>query len=346
MTEDQKAKLLGLIQLSTESSSIKDCDLVIETVIEDRRIKAQVTHETEEVTSPSFIMASNTSTLPITGLAEASKRPDRFIGLHFFSPVDKMPLVEIILGEKTGHEAIAKCIDFVQQIKKTPIVVSDGRGFYTSRVFTTYVIEGILLLKEGVPPAMIENAGRMTGMPVGPLGVADEVSIGLIYHIMNQTVTDLGQGSVDQSCFEVTKLFVEKLKRLGRKSGGGFYEYPPQGKKFLWPKLAELFPQKPDALTVDDVKERLLTIQALESARCLEEGILHDIRDGDVGSILGWGFPPYTGGSLSYIDLVGVKKFVERCESFTKRFGPRFKPNTLLLQKTSRGEPLSKPGVS
>jgi 3-hydroxyacyl-CoA dehydrogenase/enoyl-CoA hydratase/3-hydroxybutyryl-CoA epimerase len=193
---------------------------------------------------------------------------------------------------------------------------------------------------------MIENAGRMTGMPVGPLGVADEVSIGLIYHIMNQTVTDLGQGSVDQSCFEVTKLFVEKLKRLGRKYGGGFYEYPPQGKKFLWPKLAELFPQKPDALTVDDVKERLLTIQALESARCLEEGILHDIRDGDVGSILGWGFPPYTGGSLSYIDLVGVKKFVERCESFTKRFGPRFKPNTLLLQKTSRGEPLSKPGVS
>jgi 3-hydroxyacyl-CoA dehydrogenase / enoyl-CoA hydratase / 3-hydroxybutyryl-CoA epimerase len=337
MTAEQKEELLKKIIATNDPQAVKDCDLIIETVIEDRKIKAKVTQESEEVCAANAVMASNTSTLPITGLAQASKRPDRFIGLHFFSPVDKMPLVEIIMGEKTGKEALAKCIDFVGQLKKTPIVVSDGRGFYTSRVFTTYISEGISLLKEGVLPALIENAGKMAGMPVGPLAVADEVSLDLIYHIMKQTVEDLGQEKVDQNCYAVAKQFVEDLQRLGRKSSGGFYEYPKEGKKFLWPKLAELFPAKKDQPSVDEVKSRLLSIQALETARCLEEGVLHEVRDADVGSILGWGFPAYTGGALSYIDFVGVKKFTEQCEHFAKLYGPRFKPNALLREKAKSG---------
>jgi 3-hydroxyacyl-CoA dehydrogenase / enoyl-CoA hydratase / 3-hydroxybutyryl-CoA epimerase len=337
MTVSQKEELLAKITTATDSHAVKDCDLIIETVIEDRKIKAKVTQESEEVCATNAVMASNTSTLPITGLAQASKRPDRFIGLHFFSPVDKMPLVEIIMGEKTGKEALAKCIDYVAQLKKTPIVVSDGRGFYTSRVFTTYISEGISLLKEGVAPALIENAGKMAGMPVGPLAIADEVSIDLIYHIMKQTVEDIGEAQVDQNCYSVAKQFVEQLKRLGRKSAAGFYEYPKEGKKFLWPRLAELFPAKKNQPTVEEVKARLLAIQALETARCLEEGVLHDVRDADVGSILGWGFPAYTGGALSYIDFIGVKKFTEQCERFAKEYGPRFKPNSLLLEKAKSG---------
>ena len=341
MTADQRTKLLALIQTTADPKALSDCDLIIETVIEDRKIKATVTRESEEVAAPTLIMASNTSTLPITGLATASKRPERFVGLHFFSPVDKMPLVEIILGEKTGPEAIAKCIDFTQQIKKTPIVVNDGRGFYTSRVFTTYIAEGIALLSDGVAPALIENAGKMAGMPVGPLAVADEVSLDLMYHIMKQTVEDLGPQSVDKTTYDVSKKFVEELKRLGRKSGAGFYEYPAQGRKFLWPKLSEIFKvsttQPKIDISVEEVKERLLTIQALESARCLEEGVLQSTRDGDVGSILGWGFPAYTGGTISYINMVGVKNFTDRCSRFEKKFGPRFKPNKQLLDRAKSG---------
>ena len=304
MTVEEKNKLLTLIETSVDPGAVKDCDLIIETVLEDRKIKAQVTRESEAVAPPSVVMASNTSTLPITGLAEASKRPERFIGLHFFSPVDKMPLVEIILGKKTNQEALAKAIDYVQQIKKTPIVVNDGRGFYTSRVFTTYVNEGISLLKEGVDPVLIENGAKMAGMPVGPLSVADEVSIELMYHVMRQTITDLGPESVDKNCYEVTRHFVEDLKRLGRKSGAGFYEYPPQGKKFLWPKLRELFPLASQQPSPPDVQRRLLKVQAVESKRCLDEGILLSSRDGDVGSILGWGFPAYTGGTITYYENV------------------------------------------
>ncbi len=338
MTAEQKEKLLALIQPTTDPTAVSDCDLVIETVIEDRKIKARVTQESEEVMAPKAIMASNTSTLPITGLAEASRRPENLIGLHFFSPVDKMPLVEIILGEKTGKEAIAKCMDYVQQIKKTPIVVSDGRGFYTSRVFTTYIAEGISLLKEGVDPVLIENAGELAGMPVGPLAVADEVSIDLMYHIMKQTAEDIGLEKIDRTCFDVSKQFVEDLKRLGRKSGAGFYEYPAQGKKHLWPKLRELFPLMKTQPTVESVRDRLLAIQALESWRCFEEKILHSVRDADVGSILGWGFPAYTGGTLSYIDMVGVRAFTERCQELAQKYGARFAPPPELLKKAKNGE--------
>ncbi len=302
MSAEQKDKLLALISTSTDPKAVAGCDLVIETVIENRKIKAQVTKETESVCGADTIVASNTSTLPITGLAEASVRPENFVGLHFFSPVDKMPLVEIIVGKRTGEVAIAKALDFVQQIKKTPIVVNDGRGFYTSRVFTKYVEEGMALLKEGVSPALIENAGRMVGMPVGPLAVADEVSLDLVYHILKQTVDDVGTDGVDQNTMQVTKLFVEELKRLGRKSGGGFYEYPPNGKKFLWPKLKEFFTLSKAQPTAEAVGLRLLAVQAREAQRCLDEGILRSKVDGDIGSILGWGFPAYTGGAISYFE--------------------------------------------
>ena len=318
LAPEQKEKLLGLIKATDEARAVADCDLIIETVIEDRKIKAQVTKESEAVCASDAIVASNTSTLPITGLAEASKRPENFIGIHFFSPVDKMPLVEIIVGKKTGDVAIAKALDFVRAIKKTPIVVNDGRGFYTSRVFMTYVQEGIALLKEGVQPALIENAGRMAGMPVGPLAVADEVSLDLMYHILKQTVDDLGPKGVDQNSLQVSKLFVEELKRLGRKSGGGFYEYPSGGKKFLWPKLKEFFAPAKTQPAVQEVEQRLLAVQAFEAKKCLDEGILRSKTDGDVGSILGWGFPAYTGGALSYIDFVGEREFAKQSARFRK----------------------------
>ncbi len=318
LTVEQKEKLLQFITATDDAKAVAECDLIIETVIEDRKIKAQVTRESEAVCAASAIVASNTSTLPITGLAEASKRPENFIGIHFFSPVDKMPLVEIIVGKKTSDTAIAKALDFVRAIKKTPIVVNDGRGFYTSRVFMTYVQEGIALLKEGVQPALIENAGRMAGMPVGPLAVADEVSLDLMYHILKQTVDDVGAKHVDQNALQVSKLFVEELKRLGRKSGGGFYEYPLSGKKFLWPKLKEFFNPAKIQPPVREVEQRLLAVQAFEAKKCLDEGILRSKTDGDVGSVMGWGFPAYTGGALSYIDFIGEREFAKQSERFKK----------------------------
>ncbi len=333
LSEAQKQDILSRIHPSIDPKAVKDCELVIETVIEDRKIKAQVTKESEEVISSQAVMASNTSTLPITSLAESSVRPERFIGLHFFSPVDKMPLVEIIAGKKTGPEAIAICQDYVKQIKKTAIVVNDGRGFYTSRVFTTFISEGISMLKEGIEPGTIEEAGKSAGMPVGPLAVADEVSLDLIFHIMKQTIEDVGMEKVDKNCYEVSEMFVHKLHRLGRKSGGGFYEYPPGERKFLWPKLKELFPPVKNQPAIEEVKDRLLYIQSLETARCLQEGILRSPKDGDIGSIMGWGFPAATGGTLSLIEKIGAHTFVKKSQDFAKRFGPRYNPPKWLLDK-------------
>ncbi len=324
-TKEDKEKLLSLITPTTDPSAVKDCDLIIEAVIEDRDIKATVTKETEAVTSEKSIFASNTSTLPITGLAKASARPKNFIGLHFFSPVDKMPLVEIIMGEKSSPEALATCIDYTRQIKKTPIVVNDGRGFYTSRCFTTYIIEGICALNEGVASALIEMAGKAAGMPVGPLSIADEVSIDLIYHILKQTAADLGVDQVEPNTFKTATKFVTELGRLGRKSRKGFYEYPDEGQKYLSPELDKLFPRSETQPSLDHLKRRFLTIQTLETARCLDENILTSPRDADVGSILGWGFPPYTGGSLSYVEWRGPDNFREDCKELEEKYGPRFK---------------------
>lgn len=324
-TEEDKNKLLDLIQISDDPKSIEGCDLVIEAVVENSDLKALVTKESEAVLSDAAIFASNTSTIPITSLAKASARPNNFIGLHFFSPVDKMPLVEIIMGDKSSPEALALCIDYTRKIRKTPIVVNDGRGFYTSRVFTTYIIEGICALSEGVNPSLIEMAGKSAGMPVGPLSIADEVSIDLIYHILKQTINDLGEEAVEPNTYKTVKKFVTELGRLGRKNGKGFYEYPKGENKFLNPELDRLFPQKAEQPSIDHLKRRFMAIQSIETARCLDENILTTPKDADVGSILGWGFPAYTGGSLSYIEWRGAENFLADCKEMEDLYGARFK---------------------
>lgn len=335
-TGENPEAVLSKITATTSVQHMKDCDLIIEAVIEDRKIKKAVTEETEAVISEKCIYSSNTSTLPITGLAEYSKRKKNFIGLHFFSPVDKMPLVEIILGKETGPEALALCLDYVAQIGKTPIVVNDSRGFYTSRVFTSYITEGISALVEGISPALIENAGKACGMPVGPLSVADEVSLDLVYHILKQTIEDVGPQGVDQNTYKLATTFVTELGRLGRKSGKGFYEYPQDGRKFLSPELAKLYPVKKADYTLEDMKLRLLTRQALETYRCYDEAVLRSPEEADVGSILGWGFPAYTGGTLSYIDFRGHEQFIKDCQRFEKELGDRFKVPESLLKRNKK----------
>ena len=337
-TEEKASALLGLIKPTNNYHDLAGCDLVIEAVFESRELKADVTHKTEAVVPERCIFASNTSTLPITGLAEASERPEQFIGLHFFSPVDKMPLVEIILGEKTGDEAIARSLDYIQQIRKTPIVVNDSRGFYTSRVFSTFTAEGISMLAEGVKPALIENASKMAGMPVGALAVTDEVTIELAYKIGKETAAALGADYPDDTASTAICTMVEDLDRKGKRYGKGFYEYPEDGKKFLWPGLAEHFPVAAEQPAVEELKKRLLTIQALETARCVEEGVVTHAEDGDIGSIFGWGFPAYTGGTLSYIDTVGIAAFVAECDRMASLYGDRFKVSDWLRERAEKGQ--------
>ena len=332
------AELLGRIKTSTDFSALAGCDMVIEAVFEDRTIKADVTKKSEAVINANSVFASNTSTLPITGLAEASARPANFIGVHFFSPAEKMPLVEIIVGKQTSPATLARALDYVGQLKKTPIVVNDGRGFYTSRVFSTFTNEGMTLLNEGVKPALIENVAKQAGMPVGPLAVLDEVTLELVYHVTQQTKRDLGADYRESSSWPVVSKMVESLKRLGKRHGQGFYEYPADGPKRLWSGLAEHFPAAKAQPTVDEIKKRLLYIQALETARCMEDGVLTDPIDGDLGSILGWGFPPWTGGTLSFIDTVGIKPFVAECERLASQHGPRFAPSAWLKARAASGQ--------
>jgi len=331
--------LLARITPTADFEALKGCDLVIEAVFEDRKVKAETIAKAQEVV-PDVVFGSNTSTLPISSLAETANDPSRFIGIHFFSPVEKMMLVEIIMGKTTGNEALARALDFVRAIKKTPIVVNDSRGFYTSRVVSTYIREGHLMLMEGVPAAMIENVGRMAGMPVGPLSLNDEVAVDLAWKILKATEADLGKDAVDARQKILLEEMVEKHGRLGRKNGKGFYDYPEKGQKKLWPGLTELQMRAldPDTINVDELKQRMLAIQALETARCLEEGVLTDVREADVGSILCFGFAPFTGGTLSYIDMMGVKNFVALCERLEKKCGARFKPDALLLDLAAKGE--------
>jgi 3-hydroxyacyl-CoA dehydrogenase/enoyl-CoA hydratase/3-hydroxybutyryl-CoA epimerase len=331
--------LLARITATPDYNALKGCDLVIEAVFEDRKVKTEAIAKAQAVL-PDVVFGSNTSTLPISSLAETAKDPAKFIGIHFFSPVERMMLVEIIMGKTTGDEALAMALDFVRAIKKTPIVVNDSRGFYTSRVVGTYIREGHLMLMEGVPAAMIENVGRIAGMPVGPLSLNDEVAVDLAWKILKATEIDVGKDAVDPRQKALLEAMVEKHGRLGRKNAKGFYDYPEKGQKSLWPGLADLQETTldPDTIDVDELKKRLLVIQALETARCFEEGVLTDVREADVGSILGFGFAPFTGGTLSYIDFMGVKNFVSLCETFEKKFGPRFKPNALLLDLAAKGE--------
>ena len=323
MQEAEVEEVLNKIHTTADPAAVEGSDLVIEAVFENPELKATVTRETEAVLGKDRIYASNTSTIPISLLAEASERPDNFIGLHFFSPVDKMPLVEIIVGEKTTERTIAAAVDYVTQIKKVPIVVNDSRGFFTSRCFGSFTSEGLFLLEEGVPAAMIENIARNKGMPVGPLAVTDEVSLTLGLHVM-ESDPQLKSSALLQRSYNLQKMLVETHGRKGKKAGAGFYEYPQGGKKYLWPELAKLFKSDPNRLDAETIARRILHRQALESYRCLDEGVLRSAKDGDIGSVLGWGFPIYTGGALSYIDYIGPKQFVAECDELADRFGDRF----------------------
>ena len=339
-TEEQKEQLLSLITPTVDYKDLEGCDLVIEAVFEDSEVKKSATEQTEAVIAKDAVFASNTSTIPITGLAKNSKRPDNFIGIHFFSPVDKMMLVEIILGKKTGDKALAVAIDYVRAIRKTPIVVNDTRGFYVNRCVLRYMSESYQMLIEGVPPAMIENAAKMAGMPVGPLALTDETAIDLAQKIMKQTIRDLGEKAVDKDQFALINTMVDKHGRHGRKNGKGFYDYPEKpAKKHLWPGLKDLYPQQDaDKIDVEELKQRFLVTIALEAARVMEEGIVTDPREADVGSILAFGFAPYTGGALSYIEGMGVAEFVALAKKLQKKYGAQFKAPKLLVEMAGKDE--------
>ena len=334
-----KEALLSRIKATADYSELAGSDLVIEAVFEDRAVKASATQKARAVLAPGTIFASNTSTLPITSLAEAYAEPENFVGIHFFSPVEKMLLVEVILGEKTGDRALATALDYVRAIKKTPIVVHDSRGFYANRCVGNYIREGHIMLLEGVPPAMIENVAKMAGMPVGPLALNDEVGIDLALKIIEATKRDLGVAAIDSAQECLLTAMVTGHGRHGRKNGKGFYDYPAQGSKTLWPGLAAFQPKKldPDRLDIGELKQRFLVTQAVEAARTIEEGVVTDPREADVGSIIGFGFAPFTGGTLSYIDAMGAANFVALCERLRGKFGQRFMPPKILLDLAETG---------
>ncbi|MDE2416702.1 MAG: enoyl-CoA hydratase/isomerase family protein [Burkholderiales bacterium] len=330
--EDQQ-KILDLIQTTADVADLKGCDLIIEAVFENRELKAKVTQEAEPMLAPGGFFASNTSTLPISGLATASATPEKFIGIHFFSPVDKMKLVEIIKGKATNDETVARAYDYVQALGKFPIVVNDSRGFFTSRVFGTFVMEGAAMLGEGIPAAAIENAGIQAGMPVGPLAVIDETALTLSLHVMEQTRKDY---EAEGKTYTATpgELIIEKMvrqhNRPGRAGGGGFYEYPTEeqakkgAKKFLWPQLHALFEKSSVQWDITDLKDRLLYRQAVETARCLSENVLTTVHDANIGSIFGIGFPAWTGGAMQFIYGMGIEAFEKRADELAARYGAGF----------------------
>jgi len=335
---EKTAEILGRIHATTKYEDLRGCDLIIEAVFETREIKADVTRATEAVVGADTIFGSNTSTLPITGLAEAWSKPENFIGIHFFSPVEKMPLVEIIVGRKTGPEAIAKALDYVARIRKTPIVVNDSRGFYTSRCFGTFVQEGLAMLGEGVAPALIENVARQMGMPVGPLAVNDEVGLDLSYKVGQQTRKDLGDAYKPGAGEAVIEKMME-LGRHGRKNGKGFYAYPEDGSpKYLWPELSALFPVSANQPTPAEMKERLFYRQLVETARCFAEGVLETPEDGDLGAIFGWGFAPFTGGPFSAMDTAGLDTVVQTLDRLAQQHGERFAPPQMLRDMAAKAE--------
>jgi len=332
LSAEKRDAVLNSIQASADAEDLKGCDLIIEAVFEDRGLKAKVTKEAEAQLESSAVFATNTSTLPITGLAEASERPANFVGLHFFSPVDKMPLVEIICGEQTSDETLAKAYDYVLQIGKTPIVVNDSRGFFTSRVFGTFANEGIAMLGEGMPAAAIENAAFLAGYPVGPLAVTDEVSLTLVEKIRNQTIKDLqaegGTYPIHPSDSIVDRML--EADRSGKLSGAGFYDYPKGAKKHLWSGLKEMFENAETPYSLEEIKDRLLYIQAIETVRCVEEKVLTSVRDANIGSIMGIGYPIWTGGILQFINQTGLTEFIKRADELTEQCGERFSVPKLL----------------
>jgi 3-hydroxyacyl-CoA dehydrogenase/enoyl-CoA hydratase/3-hydroxybutyryl-CoA epimerase len=323
-TEQAKNGILDRIMVTTDYAALQDVDLVIEAVFEDRAVKEEVLQKVQAAVGLDTIIASNTSTLPITSLAESVNDPGSFIGIHFFSPVDKMMLVEVIMGKATHSLALATALDYIRIIKKTPIVVNDSRGFYANRCVLSYVLEGHLMLSEGVPPAMIENAAKMAGMPMGPLALNDEVGLDLGWKILLATKNDLGSDAVNPVQENLLRYMVEENKRYGKKNNAGFYDYA-DGKKMLWSGLNNMYGiLVPDLVDIEELKERFLFVQSLEAARTMEEGIVTDAREADVGSIFAFGFPPFTGGTISFIKQTGKDKFIQTCERLEKKFGPRF----------------------
>jgi 3-hydroxyacyl-CoA dehydrogenase / enoyl-CoA hydratase / 3-hydroxybutyryl-CoA epimerase len=329
-TADQ---ILDRIKTTVDLKDLAGCDMVVEAVFEDPGVKAAVTQSAEAVLPAGAVFASNTSTLPITSLATASSRPKQFIGLHFFSPVERMPLVEVIIGSETSNDTLAKSLDFVAQLKMTPIVVNDSRGFYTSRVFQTFIHEGMRMLEDGVAPALIENAAKFAGFPAGPLALVDEVTVELPWKIVKETEAALGANFIKPCAYDVMRRMIEELKRPGKRYGKGFYEYPDEGPKRLWSGLSQAFPISPAQPDVNELKKRFLYIQSLEAARCVEEGVLTHPSDGDVGSLLAWGFPSWTGGTLSLIDTVGTARFAADCQRMADAYGERFLPSPWFLDR-------------
>ncbi|MCB1675786.1 MAG: 3-hydroxyacyl-CoA dehydrogenase family protein, partial [Halioglobus sp.] len=340
LAQEQRAEVLARIAPTADDADLSGCDLIIEAVFENMELKHQVTRATESRLREGGVWGSNTSTLPITQLAEASSQPENFIGIHFFSPVDKMPLVEIICGEQTSPETLARAFDFTRQIKKTPIVVNDSMGFYTSRTFGTFLDEGVRLLHEGVHPARIDNLGRALGMPVGPLAIYDEVSLELT-HKAQATWREMGvldkwgDGSIARA---VIHTMVVENGRGGRHHGGGFYEYTPDGGKSIWPGLFDLYYKADYAIDDRDIKDRLLFRQVIEALKCLESGVLRSADDGNIGSIMGIGAPVWTGGLIQFVNTYGLQRFVDRCGELTQACGERFAAPQIALDHAASGE--------
>ncbi len=337
VTPEKKEEVLGRITATTDYAALKGCDLIVEAVFEDPKVKAGVTAQAEAVIPSDAIFATNTSTLPISDLAKASARPEQFIGIHFFSPVDKMMLVEIIKGAKTGDTAVAKALDFVRQIRKTPIVVNDARFFYANRCIIPYLNEGMRMVAEGVSPVLVENAAKMVGMPLGPLQLVDETSIDLGVKIAKATKAAMGDAYPDSAVDEVL-FWMADQGRMGKKADAGFYAYEGGKRTGLWDGLAAQYPQAEEQPELHEVQHRLLMAQVLEAVRAFEDGVLTDIREGDVGAILGWGFAPWSGGPFSWLDILGAGRAVEICDQLTERYGARFTTPKLLRDMAASGE--------
>jgi len=337
-TQQQADERLARIHPTEAFGELRGCDFVIEAVFEDRAVKAQAYANTRKALgelTPGFVMASNTSTLPVTGLAQQWVNPQDFIGLHFFSPVERMALVEVILGAQTSEHALARALDLVAQLGKVPVVVNDSPGFYTSRIFCAYIDEGMAMLAEGVAPALIENAARQAGFATGPLAVTDEVSLDLQQRVIRQSQADKLPARFLRRHSEPVVEALLALGRQGRKSGGGFHDFPAGAPKRLWPGLSDLYPPAPKQPETVDVKHRLLYIQALESARCVEEKVVPEAADADLGAILALGYPAWTGGTLSFIETVGPHAFVAECDRLADHYGERFRPSPWLRDRAS-----------
>ncbi len=337
-TPEKKEAVLGLITATTDLNALASCDMIVEAVFEDPKVKAEMTQKVEQVIPDDCIFATNTSTLPISDLAKASQRPEQFIGIHFFSPVERMMLVEIIKGKETGDRAVAKALDYVRQIRKTPIVVNDARFFYANRCIIPYINEGVRMVGEGVEPILIEHAAQMLGFPVGPLQLNDETSIDLGVKIAKATKAALGE-AYDAGAADEVLFWLYDQGRMGRKSKAGYYEYDEKGKRTgIWQGLRDKYLKPDDQPDLTEVQHRLMMAQVLEAVRALEDGVLMDIREGDVGAILGWGFAPWSGGPFSWLDIIGAGRAVEICEGLAAAHGPRFEPPRLLREIAAKGE--------